>query len=305
MAGVTISYKGSQIASMTSTGTKILTTSGQYCEDNITVGYSAPSLQSKTTTPSTSQQSIIPDTGYDALSQVTVNAMPSGTAGTPTATKGTASNHSVSITPSVTNITGYITGGTINGTVVTVNVTELESGTKSITENGTGISVSGYSAVDVAVPSSGGGVTLITSQEFTVSTSSTSATSVGSVTGTQAAYTNNAIIYVRVRDKAGKRQGYFYGTDSFFINNLTYGGFNKGIRQCATYTTNNDFTLNQSIQTSGYGVYPTVIYASYISLYSRYNSDYTGTIDGTYVVDVYAITTPDGNTPYNYTAVQE
>jgi len=32
-------------------------------------------------------------------------------------------------------------------------VTELESGTKTITENGTGISVSGYSAVDVDVPS--------------------------------------------------------------------------------------------------------------------------------------------------------
>lgn len=48
MAGVTISYKGSQIASMISTGTKTLTTSGQYCEDNITVGYSAPSLESVT-----------------------------------------------------------------------------------------------------------------------------------------------------------------------------------------------------------------------------------------------------------------
>lgn len=75
-----------------------------------------------------------------------------GTAGTPTATKGTVSNHSISVTPSVTNTTGYITGSTINGTAVTVNVSELESGTKSITENGTGISVSGYSAVDVAVP---------------------------------------------------------------------------------------------------------------------------------------------------------
>lgn len=75
-----------------------------------------------------------------------------GTAGTPTATKGTVSNHSISVTPSVTNATGYITGSTINGTAVTVNVSELESGTKSITENGTGISVSGYSAVDVAVP---------------------------------------------------------------------------------------------------------------------------------------------------------
>lgn len=231
-------------------------------------------------------------------------AVASGTAGTPTATKGTVSNHSISVTPSVTNTTGYITGGTKNGTAVTVNVAELESGTKTITENGTGISVSGYSTVDVAVPSSGGGVTLITSQEFNVSTSSTTATGLGNITGIPAAYTNNAIIYVRVRDKAGKRQGYFYGTDSFFINNQTTGGFNKGIRQCATYTTNDTFTLQQSELTSGYGVYPTIIYTSSMAMYTRYDSTYTGTINGTYVVDVYSITTPDGNTPYNYTAVQ-
>lgn len=115
-----------------------------------------PSFQSKTVSPSTSQQTVSPDSGYDGLSQVTVNAMPSGTAGTPTATKGTVSNHSVSVTPSVTNTTGYITGGTKNGTAVTVSASELVSGTKSITENGTGIDVANYASVDVNV--SGGGV---------------------------------------------------------------------------------------------------------------------------------------------------
>lgn len=83
----------------------------------------------------------------------------SGTAGTPTATKGTVSNHAVTVTPSVTNTAGYITGGTQTGTAVTVNVAELESGTKTITENGTGISVLGYSTVDVDVAGSGGGGT--------------------------------------------------------------------------------------------------------------------------------------------------
>ena len=88
--------------------------------------------------------------GYYA--EAASKSVASGTAGTPTATKGTVSNHSISVTPSVTNTTGYITGGTKNGTAVTVNVSELESGTKTITENGTGISVSGYSAVNVDVP---------------------------------------------------------------------------------------------------------------------------------------------------------
>lgn len=63
--------------------------------------------------------------------------VPSGTAGTPTATKGTVSNHSVSVTPSVTNTTGYITGGTKTGTAVTVSASELVSGTLNVTSAGT------------------------------------------------------------------------------------------------------------------------------------------------------------------------
>lgn len=81
-------------------------------------------------------------------------AVASGTEGPPTATKGSVSNHSVSVTPSVTNGAGYISGGTHTGTAVTVTASELESGTKSISANGTNIDVTGYAAVDVAVPSS-------------------------------------------------------------------------------------------------------------------------------------------------------
>ena len=84
----------------------------------------------------------------------------SGTAGTPTATKGTVSNHSVSVTPSVTNTTGYITGGTKTGTAVTVSASELVSGTETKTENGTYdvtnlasvvVNVSGSSSVQTGI----------------------------------------------------------------------------------------------------------------------------------------------------------
>lgn len=79
----------------------------------------------------------------------------SGTAGTPTATKGTVSNHSVSVTPSVTNTTGYITGGTKSGTAVTVSASELVSGNRAISANGTNIDVTNYKTVSVSVPTGG------------------------------------------------------------------------------------------------------------------------------------------------------
>ena len=63
--------------------------------------------------------------------------VPSGTEGTPTATKGTVSSHSVTVTPSVTNTGGYISGSTKTGAAVTVSASELVSGTKSITSAGT------------------------------------------------------------------------------------------------------------------------------------------------------------------------
>ena len=73
----------------------------------------------------------------------------SGTAGTPTATKGAVSNHSVSVTPSVTNTSGYISGGTINGTAVSVSASELVSGTYTVDSSGTK-DVTNYASASVA-----------------------------------------------------------------------------------------------------------------------------------------------------------
>ena len=97
----------------------------------------------------------IDDSGNWDVTNAATAVVPSGTAGTPTATKGTVSNHSVSVTPSVTNTEGYISGGTKTGTAVSVSASELVSGTKSITSNGTNIDVTNYEKVDVSV--SGGG----------------------------------------------------------------------------------------------------------------------------------------------------
>lgn len=74
--------------------------------------------------------------------------VPSGTEGTPTATKGAVSGNSVSVTPSVTNTGGYISGSTKTGTTVTVSASELVSGTKSITSSGT-TDVTNYASANV------------------------------------------------------------------------------------------------------------------------------------------------------------
>ena len=151
-------------------------------------------MQTKTATPTESSQTITPDQGYNGLSEVTVGAVSSsyvgsaisrrsssdltvsgdtvsapagyyasaaskavsaGTAGTPSATKGTVSNHSVTVTPSVTNTTGYITGGTKTGTAVTVSASELVSGSQTITQNGT-VDVTNLASVTINVSGGGG-----------------------------------------------------------------------------------------------------------------------------------------------------
>lgn len=63
-------------------------------------------------------------TGTDVTNYATASVA-AGTAGTPTATKGTASGYSISVTPSVTNTTGYIIGSTITGIAVSVGPGDL------------------------------------------------------------------------------------------------------------------------------------------------------------------------------------
>ena len=140
---------------------QLLTSSGSILTANVSGGGSAVIEQLDVSASGT----YTAGDGVDGFSPVVV---PAGTEGTPTATKGTVSNNSVTVTPSVTNTSGFITGGTKNGTGVSVSASELVFGNKPITSNGTGIDVTNYATVSVSVGSS---VNVQSSKSYTVSAS--------------------------------------------------------------------------------------------------------------------------------------
>ena len=97
----------------------------------------------------------------------------SGTEGTPTATKGTVTNHSVTVTPNVTNTAGYISGGSHSGTAVSVSASELVSGSQTVTENDT-YDVTNLATLVVNVSGGGSGSVAVGTKTATLSASASS-----------------------------------------------------------------------------------------------------------------------------------
>ena len=234
-----------------------------------------------------------------------------------TVTAGTMLNGTTALKNDGTDITGNIvskTSSDLTANVLTVTAPAghyASAATKTLTDQyllaeniKNGVSIFGVTGT---YEGGGGGSnwTLLATQEYTVNTSSTTSTSVGDIEfPANVTLSYNDIIWVHVRDKAGKREGYHYGTDGFYLpyiwaNNGAVQGSMSNKAFMNFICTSGNYSASTS---SNYGVYGNQLYSNYVKISTRYNSSSTGTINGTYKVDVYKLTLPNGVTLFEVTA---
>ena len=170
IGAISTSYVGSAITRRSSSDVTVndytVTTPAGYYENSVSKDVSVMTLPTSLvssvsgtqkaafTLPDSNRKYLSIPKGYNTAQSFYTFNVTEGTAGTPTATKGTVSNHAISVTPSVTNTTGYITGSTINGTAVSVSASELVSGTYSVTSSGTK-DVTNYASASVPAGTEG------------------------------------------------------------------------------------------------------------------------------------------------------
>ena len=165
-----------------------------------------------------SGRTVTAPSGYYA--EAAQKSVASGSEGTPAATKGTVSNHAVTITPKVTNTEGYIAGGTKTGTGVTVTAAELVSGSETKTQNGI-YDVTNLEEIVVNVSGSGASKNTQVVQGTTRTTSS-ALTAIGAEMTVSKAGTYD-VYWSAFRSNTSS--SYTYGT-RLYIDGVAYGSEN-------------------------------------------------------------------------------
>lgn len=184
------------------------------------------------------------------------------------------------------------TGG---GTALFTDVTPTTATAADVASGKLFFTADGTQTTGTASGGGGSNWTLLGSTELTVSTTSTSAASAGTISCGATAADKDSIIYVRIRDKEGKRAGYFAGSDAYFMNynkaNGSTSAFAVPAVLCYRYTTSSAWA-----GTAGqYGIYGySISNAGVVTIRRRYNSNYSLTINSTYTVDVFKLTYPTG-----------
>lgn len=211
----------------------------------------------------------------------------------PTATKGTVTNHTMTIGVGVANSRGFYASGVTRGNPIYVSASELVSGSETKTQNGT-YDVTSLAEIVIDVPS-GIGTLLATKSLGTISTTSTNATDTGqtvSVSGINGY--DLLIVETSVDTKTNSRHA--STMQCIWLTASSTIGTKNG-SAIATATMNDKLsssgTVTSRSSTTKYGIY---VYSVSISngsatltMYERYNNTQTGTINGSYTTRVYGV----------------
>lgn len=191
------------------------------------------------------------------------------------------------------------TGG---GTVTFTDVTDTTATAEDVATGKYFYTADGAKTAGASSGGGGGGGssswTKVAETSYQVSTTSTSAATVATwATGHSEIWTTNKILYIRIRDTAGKRAGYFYGSDSFLLGGFVGTANTNGIRFCIRYTNDGKYGVSSASSATGYGFYADTVYSDgRLRLRARYNENNSFTINSTYKIEVYLLD-PAGGVP--------
>ena len=178
-----------------------------------------------------------------------------------------------------------------------------------------GIDLKSYAIGRAAGSSSGGGdgggiYTLLASRQYTVSQASTTSIDVDEIDlgPVSEMWVPNKIIYIAIKDNAGKRNGYFYSNNTFILNYQAAQQTTDGVgtTMYETFHINDNGELGVSAILCG--VYVSSLTTEYliggeqeviVRISARYNANFSGTIDGTYTVDIYALDYSPSGAPFD------
>lgn len=309
---------------------------------NIPTG-GTPTLQAKTNiAPLTTSQTIQPDSGYDGLSSVQINAMPSGSVTAPSLINGSSATidtsptsialqKTISITPDVTTA-GYISSGTPINSLVTLSANCNTKGATTYTPTTTNQSIAantyligiqtisgdtnlkasniknGVSIFGVTGTYTGGGSssaiesTLLGSLSLgTISTSSTTDTDTGKTITVKGIYDYDLLV-CQCRTSTPTNGRHTCTTRLCWLTaSSSIGTKNGSSFATATWNTKKSSSgvTTSRTNTTSYGVYAKAATVSagssgdngqaVITIYQRYNSTQTGTINGSYTMYVYGL----------------
>lgn len=299
--------------------------SGTAGNSSVSLTASVPTQAAQTIHPSTSDQTISSGTyltGAQTIKGVTLTNLSAANivSGVTVKIGDSTDDDCVASVTGTASAGGYIDvtdttdshGGTIRSISTASGTPVIQTGkTYTVTENGTttitpdtGMTAMSNLILTTNVASTGG-YTLLASDEFMVNTTNTSETTVGTISCGSSAWTTSNFIMVTVRDKAGKRNGYFCSSWVLFANNWAYNdsaSTDSVVIMPCTYisiNSNGNGYIGSSTSGSAYGLYGGALYKNGdVKIRSRYSSSYSQTINGTYVCEVWALNYPPNFSPW-------